>query len=355
MENQTNSNPVDISTLDREALARMVAELQGERDYLLECQTDKRRLTRLLDEAISGEGNAAQQASLCDLVEQARRLREERDDLQASLAWLVNAVIENHEIVATPDKEAWLSRAKECGKNWRRNLAEMQESAATWRERAELAEAQLAAARTEAERLKSADNPEYDATDGASPAWWRGHDHTTKVFCALVNDILDGKDDGSGANREPWASTRKRLLGLRAEKSKWQRRAKLFHEAYKDKDFESFALGLQKMQLEAAGADVILPRQNRSLRAKLFEACRERNRLRAALAQVGDAVKEVGAIYWGSADMDTEASQVIIWCNSKAKAKTLTEIVKQLKADSTASDLAAIVAASAEKGKVDDE
>jgi hypothetical protein len=69
--------------------------------------------------------------------------------------------------------------------------------------------------------------------------------------------------------------------------------------------------------------------------------------LRAALAQVSDAVKEVGAIYWGSADMDTEASQVIIWCNSKAKAKTLTEIVKQLKADSTASDLAAIVAASA--------
>lgn len=62
------------------------------------------------------------------------------------------------------------------------------------------------------------DNPEFDATDAAHPAWWRGHDHTTQVFCDLVVKILDGKDDGGGANHEPWGVTRRRVLALRAER-----------------------------------------------------------------------------------------------------------------------------------------
>lgn len=37
---------------------------------------DYRRLTRELDEALSGPGNAAKQASLCDLIPQAKAMRE---------------------------------------------------------------------------------------------------------------------------------------------------------------------------------------------------------------------------------------------------------------------------------------
>jgi hypothetical protein len=58
------------------------------------------------------------------------------------------------------------------------------------------------------------DDPELDGTDWAHPAWWRGHDHTTKVFCHLVTEILDGKDDGTGVNHEPWHTVRRRLLTL---------------------------------------------------------------------------------------------------------------------------------------------
>lgn len=58
------------------------------------------------------------------------------------------------------------------------------------------------------------DDPELDATDFAHPAWWRGHDHTTAVFCSLVHDILDGKDDGRGVARAPWEPLRRRLLDL---------------------------------------------------------------------------------------------------------------------------------------------
>lgn len=46
---------------------------------------DKRRLTRELDVAMHGEAGAAQQASLCDLIEPARRLREENDRLREAL------------------------------------------------------------------------------------------------------------------------------------------------------------------------------------------------------------------------------------------------------------------------------
>lgn len=58
------------------------------------------------------------------------------------------------------------------------------------------------------------DDPIYDATDGAHPAWWRGQKHTTQLLCQMINEILDGRDDGSGVANEPWESTRRRLLAL---------------------------------------------------------------------------------------------------------------------------------------------
>ena len=63
-----------------------------------------------------------------------------------------------------------------------------------------------------------ADCEEWDGTDGAHPAWWRGHHDTTLVFCRIVNEILDGKDDGRGFNYEPWGALRKRLLLLVEDK-----------------------------------------------------------------------------------------------------------------------------------------
>lgn len=56
------------------------------------------------------------------------------------------------------------------------------------------------------------DYPDADGTDDAHPAWWRGHQQAALVFCQLMNEILDGKDDGRGFNYEPWHSTRRRLI-----------------------------------------------------------------------------------------------------------------------------------------------
>jgi hypothetical protein len=63
------------------------------------------------------------------------------------------------------------------------------------------------------------DDPILDGTDAAHPAWWRGHHHTALVFCRKVDDILDGKDNGGGANHEPWGALRRRLLAIAAPSS----------------------------------------------------------------------------------------------------------------------------------------
>lgn len=59
------------------------------------------------------------------------------------------------------------------------------------------------------------DDPEMDGTDFAHPAWWRGHDQTTAMFCHHVQVILDGravKDES--VSPEPWHTIRQRLLAL---------------------------------------------------------------------------------------------------------------------------------------------
>ena len=55
---------------------------------------------------------------------------------------------------------------------------------------------------------------QFDGTDYAHPAYWRGHDAACLSLCQIINQILDGKDNGHGVANEPWESTRRRLLKL---------------------------------------------------------------------------------------------------------------------------------------------
>lgn len=80
---------------------------------------------------------------------------------------------------------------------------------------------QLAAKSAECEKLR--DDPEADCTDAAHPAWWRGHEHTAYSMCQLINEILDGKDDGRGVANEPWESTRRRLIQLAAKSAECEK------------------------------------------------------------------------------------------------------------------------------------
>lgn len=52
---------------------------------MAEILADRKHLTRELDEALSGPGKAAKQASLCDLIPYAKKLRKQVDGLRGAL------------------------------------------------------------------------------------------------------------------------------------------------------------------------------------------------------------------------------------------------------------------------------
>lgn len=59
------------------------------------------------------------------------------------------------------------------------------------------------------------DNPEFDGTDGAHPAFWRGQDDGVRGTVMRIDQILDGKDDGRGVvGYEPLEKLRRRLLAM---------------------------------------------------------------------------------------------------------------------------------------------
>jgi len=43
------------------------------------------------------------------------------------------------------------------------------------------------------ESYTAEDNPFYDATDGAHPAWWRGSDYSIDRVVETLHNLLDGK------------------------------------------------------------------------------------------------------------------------------------------------------------------
>lgn len=66
-----------MSEIDLRRLLALVTEQAEEIKALNEVLDDKRRLTRELDVAMNGEEDAAKQASLIDLIAQAKSLRSE--------------------------------------------------------------------------------------------------------------------------------------------------------------------------------------------------------------------------------------------------------------------------------------
>lgn len=66
-----------------------------------------------------------------------------------------------------------------------------------------------------ARRVGEADNPQWDGTDAAHPAWWRGNDRGCRFVTQLLTDALDGKDDGGGwMGYPPLEALRRRLLAI---------------------------------------------------------------------------------------------------------------------------------------------
>ena len=98
------------------------------------------------------------------------------------------------------------------------------------------------------------DDPEFDCTDAAHPAWWRGCDYGTDSIIREVTAILDGKQP-AGSCSEPWESLRKRLAALTAERARIVALVKQEYDEWKSmgKHDEARACEMIFRQIESEG------------------------------------------------------------------------------------------------------
>lgn len=230
-----------LSYLTTPSEQQRIAELETERDTLsqrlaaLESENERLRGYELRFKTL--------EPKLRDCESALQSANTERADLEAALGWLVEAVIANNTIVATPNKEAWLKRAKDAGKGWRSHIANMEESASTWRERAEIAEAERTIARAEVERLKDrerhfakvlgvADGGRYRADwDGhleaviAERDALKQHDQRLQILCAELCGKLDARDVNEASGQA--IEVQERMERMESELERYRRSAEL--------------------------------------------------------------------------------------------------------------------------------
>ena len=60
------------------------------------------------------------------------------------------------------------------------------------------------------------DDPQWDATDAAHPAWWRGNDHGVAAVVQIINGTLDGKPPGTYGSADLTSAIR-RVAEARAD------------------------------------------------------------------------------------------------------------------------------------------
>ncbi len=65
---------------------------------------------------------------------------------------------------------------------------------------------------------KQWDDPEFDSTDWAHPAWWRGSEYGLWCAIHLVEKIINGKETGIGAMHEDGDKLRQMVLVLKRER-----------------------------------------------------------------------------------------------------------------------------------------
>lgn len=84
LEGHANESDVNLCRSAADAIEELEQQVENHEN----CAADVRRLTRELDVALSGEDGAAKQASLCDLIHPAERLRRELSERLSQLALL---------------------------------------------------------------------------------------------------------------------------------------------------------------------------------------------------------------------------------------------------------------------------
>lgn len=126
---------------------------------------------------------------------------------------------------AERERDRWHWRAQAMLAQVRRYRDDLKPSIGSTREvlaardyfcRARNAWAQQAMA--EALRADQQDDPQWDGSDFAHPAYWRGQEHSAALAVVMLRDVLDGTDDGAGVlGHDGLERVRRDVLDLRRQ------------------------------------------------------------------------------------------------------------------------------------------
>lgn len=151
---------------------------------------------------------AAAPAGLAPTEQQAHDLGAKGAPATDAERMLFEAWMRGHcwALCATWDGKGYRSDAEQGG-NLDPRAAATRRLWAAWRDRAALA----APALSHPTGVDPEHGPMLDAATAGELAFY---DYAVQQHCAATLEILDSKDTGAGANTEPWATVRKRLLAL---------------------------------------------------------------------------------------------------------------------------------------------
>lgn len=163
----------------------------------------------------------------------------------------------------------------------REKRAKLHADATKLAERVEAANIELAAlrARLRESEARNVDDPQWDATDAALPAWWRGHDHGANAVIRRLRDAVDGKDDGAGVMSGELERLRRDILKLRECEARWKlAEAVCEAEELCEREFKSFGAAMNAARDARDGYNTVAIQEARERHGKSLAV------LRAALA-----------------------------------------------------------------------
>jgi len=157
----------------------------------------------------------------------------------------------------------------------------------------------------EIEKLRKAyDDPQWDATDAAHPAWWRGEDFGAYMAAKLIADILSGKETGKGAMNDPVATMRDSILVLKKRCKKLQERnnnqAKTIEDYRTDTKLENLRHQLNEQYIEKGKIQNErnkLKDMNKNYLGRILNLWKTKDELEAELENVKKERDELQAIY----------------------------------------------------------
>lgn len=117
-----------------------------------------------------------------------------------------------------------------------------------------------------AEAISAREDPQWDGTDFAHPAWWRGEKAGVAGACMRIRQALSG--DVAGVCQDPLQAIRMEVAALLAERNRWRRDCDANQDALirLQANYQAACAGRDLLRRWRTEAEIVLGSDNELLR-----------------------------------------------------------------------------------------